>query len=170
MYVPSQSWTVSLLTLVLVAQAGFHLCVQHDRRGAARRAGPSATAATCYLFYPCFTITLKFYHDVIVICLLSLWAMLPESKWMNEWINEMNDVCIRTLHRVLCCTRISTDNKGFILAGKIKKIKRRKGRRWPALCFILVYNCSLTVRNKQICYVMLWTNQSINQSRFFIVA
>ena len=24
----------------------------------------------------------------------------------------------------------------------------------PALCFILVYNCGLTVRNKQICYVM----------------
>ena len=25
----------------------------------------------------------------------------------------------------------------------------------PALCFILVYNCGLTVRNKRICYVML---------------
>ena len=25
----------------------------------------------------------------------------------------------------------------------------------PALCFILVYNCVLTVRNKRICYVML---------------
>ena len=24
-----------------------------------------------------------------------------------------------------------------------------------ALCFILVYNCGLTVRNKRICYVML---------------
>jgi len=25
----------------------------------------------------------------------------------------------------------------------------------PALCFILVHNCGLTVRNKRICYVML---------------
>ena len=25
----------------------------------------------------------------------------------------------------------------------------------PALCFIFVYNCGLTVRNKRICYVML---------------
>ena len=25
-----------------------------------------------------------------------------------------------------------------------------------ALCFIFVYNCGLTVRNKRICYVMLW--------------
>ena len=25
----------------------------------------------------------------------------------------------------------------------------------PALCFILVYNCGLTVRNKRMCYVML---------------
>ena len=27
----------------------------------------------------------------------------------------------------------------------------------PALCFILVYNCGLTVRNKRICYIMLPT-------------
>jgi len=26
----------------------------------------------------------------------------------------------------------------------------------PALCFIFVYNCGLTVRNKRICYVMPW--------------
>ena len=26
----------------------------------------------------------------------------------------------------------------------------------PTLCFILVYNCGLTVRNKRICYVMIW--------------
>ena len=28
----------------------------------------------------------------------------------------------------------------------------------PALCFILMYNCGLTVRNKRICYVMLSTD------------
>ena len=30
----------------------------------------------------------------------------------------------------------------------------------PALCFILMYNCGLTVRNKRICYVMLCWQQT----------
>ena len=31
----------------------------------------------------------------------------------------------------------------------------------PALCFILVYNGGLTVRNKRICYVMLYIVPSV---------
>jgi len=31
----------------------------------------------------------------------------------------------------------------------------------PALCFILVYNCGLTVRNERLCYVMLCIRGSL---------
>ena len=32
----------------------------------------------------------------------------------------------------------------------------------PALCFILMYNCSLKVRNKRICYVMSLCSDQLN--------
>jgi len=41
----------------------------------------------------------------------------------------------------------------------------------PALCFILVYNCGLTVRNKRICYVMFCLyNQRTNATFILITA
>jgi len=38
----------------------------------------------------------------------------------------------------------------------------------PALCFILVYNCGLTVRNKRICYVMLSFELHLRSSPIFV--